>query len=409
MVPRPSTLALTAALAGFTAASPVQPRPGYFTAHQVANPNFVAHGPRQLAKSYLKHGIPLPEGLAHTIAELDAARRAKRNSGSVETVPEEADSQYLTTVYIGTPLQPLNLDFDSGSDRLWVFSTLLPPELQCGNQPLYDPWKSITGTELLGGNWSITYADLSGADGALYYDIVTVGGISFPKQAVGAATNITYIPCDSNKRGFMGLSISKINPDKPEKNTWFDNVAKSLDAPVWTADLKYQAPGSFDFGRVDTSKYTGNITFVPVDARDGLWKFNMSGWAVGDKPFVSANITTVADTGTTLAIMPDIAVKAYYDIVPTAFFSPLINTYIFSCNITPPDFHIGVGDGRVTIPGQYVNYAPLSIPGNYCMGSIVSDRGTDNSIFGDIALKSAFVVFDATPGNEKLGFASKKV
>lgn len=57
------------------------------------------------------------------------------------------------------------------------------------------------------------------------------------------------------------------------------------------------------------------------------------------------------------------------------------------------------------VPGSYLNYAPADNQGN-CFGGLQPDTGFGFSIFGDVFLKSQFVVFNgASPPT--LGFAAK--
>ena len=51
---------------------------------------------------------------------------ATGNSGDVPADDVQDDSEYLAAVSIGTPAQTLNLDFDTGSSDLWVWSTEIP-------------------------------------------------------------------------------------------------------------------------------------------------------------------------------------------------------------------------------------------------------------------------------------------
>lgn len=245
MVPQPSTIAIVATLAGLASASPVQPKIGTFSVSQVSNLNFKPHGPSQLAKTYAKYGAALPAGLARHMADLDAVRLSARTSGSAPAKPEQYDIQYLTPVQIGTPPQTLNLDFDSGSSDLWVFSTETPSNSVMG-QAQYDPKKSSTSKKVDGASWKITYGDKSSSSGTVYHDSVTVGGVTVKGQAVEAADTVsTQFTRDANNDGLLGLAFSSINTVQPKQElTWFDNAAKSLDKAVWTADLKYHK-GSF--------------------------------------------------------------------------------------------------------------------------------------------------------------------
>ena len=61
------------------------------------------------------------------------------------------------------------------------------------------------------------------------------------------------------------------------------------------------------------------------------------------------------------------------------------------------------------VPGDYVNYAPVSDGSATCFGGVQSDEGVGFSIFGDVFLKSQFVVFEDASGGPRLGFAAKEL
>ncbi|KAI0411688.1 secreted aspartic proteinase precursor [Xylaria grammica] len=411
MVPQPNTFALVAALAGFASASPVQqPKVGAFSLAQVANANFKPHGPSQLAKALLKYGAAMPDGLARNMADRDAARIAARSSGSALADPEQNDIQYLTPIQIGTPPQTLNVDVDSGSSDLWVFSSETPEDSVQG-QALYDPSKSSTSEEVQGASWQISYGDQSSSGGVVYRDTVAVGDVSIKGQAVEVATTVSaQFTRDASNDGLLGLAFSSLNTVSPQQElTWFDNAAKVLDHPVWTADLKYHAAGTYDFGVIDKSKYAGKITYVNANSSEGFWMFDMSGYSVGNSTFKTAQFQGIADTGTTLALLPDQVVRDYYRSVRGAKLDYFQGGYVFPCSARPPNFVLGIGPTRLTIPGTYINYAPIDSFGRTCFGGIQSDDGIGFSIIGDVALKAAFVVFDATPDQPRLGWASKRL
>jgi aspergillopepsin I len=304
----------------------------------------------------------------------------------------------------------LSLDFDTGSSDLWVFSSETPWGSVNG-QATYNPFLSNTSTKIPNAKWSISYGDGSASSGDVYTDKVTVGGLTVSKQAVEAAQTVSAsFTSDSNNDGLLGLAFSSINTVTPNRQkTFFDNAKAALDAPLFTADLKHGVAGSYNFGFIDQAAYTGDITYTPVDSSQGFWKFSASGYSIGTGNFSSTEISGIADTGTTLLLLPASIVKAYYAKVSGARYDSNQAGYVFSCAATLPDFTFGVGNAKITIPGSYINFAPVDGSDGtdtQCYGGIQEDTGIGFAVYGDIALKAAFVVFDG--GNTtRLGWASK--
>ncbi|KAI1270726.1 aspartic peptidase domain-containing protein [Xylariaceae sp. FL1019] len=399
-----TTYALTAAaLAGLAVAQPVKTYSGSFSVHQVRNNNYRAHGPSAMAKAYLKFGAPLPEHLSKYVKVPKTYRRDNTTggSGSETTTPVGPyDIEYLTPVSIGTPAQTLNLDFDTGSSDLWVFSTETDASSVQNNQVLYDPSKSSTSKEVSGSTWMISYGDGSTSSGNVYTDTVNVGGVTVSGQVVESAKTVSDSFATGDSDGLLGLAMSSINTVTPTPaKTWFDNAISGLDVAAFTADLKYHTAGTYDFGVVDDSKYTGELSYVDVDDSQGFWNF---------KAEVDGTSTEgIADTGTTLLLIDDEIVTSYYSQVDGAKNSQADGGYVFSCDATLPDFTFTAGDATITIPGEYINYAPADEAGTSCYGGIQSSADIGINIFGDVALKAAFVVFDLSTGSPRLGWANK--
>ena len=159
-----------------------------------------------------------------------------------------------------------------------------------------------------------------------------------------------------------------------------------------------------------------------INNANGFWEFTGAGYAVGSGAFKSSSIDTIADTGTTLLLMDDSIVSAYYAGVSGASYDSSQGGYTFPCSATLPSFTLGIGSYKSVIPGTYMNYSPatgsckssaLPLPTITsltstllaCFGGLQSNTGIGFSIYGDIWLKSQFVVFDS--GNTQLGVAPK--
>jgi len=373
-----------------------------FKVEQVATGNKQVHAlPIAMMNTYAKYakiGAVAPP-------QVKAAAQAAAQSGAVSAYSQGGDEQYLCPVNVGGTT--MNLDFDTGSSDLWVFSKYLPSSQQSGHD-IYSP--SSSASRLSGETWNITYGDGSGAAGIVFADKVVVGSVTATRQAVEAATSISaQFAQDSSNDGLLGLAFSSINTVEPDQqNTFFDTVKSSLAKPLFAANLRKGATGSYDFGYLDTSAYSGSITYVNVDNSQGFWGFTAGGYSVGSATPGSTNIgSAIADTGTTLLYIPASAAKAYYAKVSGSQNSNTYGGYVAPCNSNWPAFNVKIGGTTFSVPGSYINYAQVSDGSSTCYGGIQSNTGIGLTIFGDIFLKSKYVVFDESTSTPRLGFANQ--
>ncbi|KAK0732040.1 penicillopepsin [Lasiosphaeris hirsuta] len=411
-----------------------------FRVDRVRNANFKGHnGPKQLAKAYRKYSMPLPQGLLdalrsqqnNTVEAESAQTKAKggpgsmvpfhrppcaacnnENStaqasnttgvGSVTTTPEQGDVEYLSPVTIGG--QTINLDFDSGSSDLWVFNAQLDGDATSGHK-VYDPTKSDTFQMLQGASFSIKYGDESGAAGNVGTDTVEIGGVTVTRQAVEMATTVSSSFVDDiPNNGLVGLAFSQLNTVKPQQQkTFFDNVLPSLAEPVFTADLRPHAVGAYEFGRIDTSKFVGDMAWIPVNTSDGFWQFATSGFSVGSPDGLTSVPTTqaIADTGTTLMLVSQEVADGYYSQVKGAKNDEEAGGVTIPCDAELPDLFVDVGGVYTArVKGEDIRFAPMQ--GNTCFGG-VQPTTSPLQIWGDVFFKSQFVAFNG--GNNSLGMA----
>ncbi|KAK8016186.1 endothiapepsin [Apiospora rasikravindrae] len=317
-------------------------------------------------------------------------------TGEVAALPELFDSEYLCPVQIGTPPQTLNLDFDTGSSDLWVFSSETPK------------------SQVNGPSWGISYGDGSSSSGNVYTDTVTIGGVTVKDQAIESARQVSnQFTQRASTDGLLGLAFSSLNTVRPsQQKTFFDSALNGLAMPVFTANLKKGEAGNYNFGFIDRTEFTGDIAFFPVNSTTGFWQFDASGFAIADGTPVSSPHAAIADTGTTLLLVPANIASAYYAKVPGATNDATAGGYTFPCSTSssPPSFTAVIGDYSAVIPGDFIKYAPVD--GNSfeaattCFGGIqeVPD-GFPFAIYGDIFLKAQFVVFHGA--NQQVGFAAK--
>ncbi|KAI1761804.1 eukaryotic aspartyl protease [Hypoxylon sp. FL1150] len=400
-----------------------------FKVDQVPNMKFSGQrkgrGPVAIARAYLKYGAAIPDSLLLTIQQLLGELGLAGNTGGtvgnntdteddsqgeVAATPLAHDREYLTPVEIGTPPQTLNLDFDTGSSDLWVYSSETPAG-QVDGQDVWEIARSSTARLQPGSAWAISYGDGSSASGNVYLDVVSIGGVTVQDQAVESATNVSLSFTEhSDIDGLLGLASGNINTVSPDKQkTFFENALTDLAYPLFTANLRKAEPGNYNFGFIDTSEFTGDITYVPVNASNGLWQFASDGFKVGSSgSAVSAPHQAIADTGTTLLILPQEIADAYYAQVAGAVNDVSgAGGYVFPCAATLPDYTAVIGGSyEAVIPGEFINFNPVDDAATTCFGGIqAAPANQDFAIYGDIFLKAQFVVFYG--GNQELGFASK--
>ena len=253
------TLAAILAAAGLGSALPptkigttVDFESGRASLKQVRNPILSSdshfNGALSIYRTYLKYGAPVPDHLVKAVQHIAnenaaALRKEKRGKGTAAAIPiDEVDIAWVTPVTIGTPPQLLNLDFDTGSSDLWVFSSHLPSNMVRG-QALYAPPKSSTSKLLANHTWSITYGDGSRSSGNVYTDNFTVGGLEVTNQAVECATAVSaQFVQEQHMDGLLGLGFGNLNTVAPKKQmTFFDNIKSKLDSPVFAVDFKHHA------------------------------------------------------------------------------------------------------------------------------------------------------------------------
>ncbi|XXG95222.1 hypothetical protein Hte_001482 [Hypoxylon texense] len=426
-----SNLVLLFGLLALASASParIQKR-GVYKVERVPNPNYTGrNGPRALLKTLRKYRMPIPAALTSAASQSNemiskrqnrrkgkghkqkggaaagaaggATAAATNGTGSVTATPEANDVEYLAPVTIGG--QTLNLDFDSGSSDLWVFNSQLSNKATTGHT-IYDPTQSNTFALMQGASFEISYGDGSGAAGNVGTDTVDIGGATVTAQAVELATAVSQsFVQDPNNNGLLGLAFSTINTVQPQQQkTFFDNVMSSLAEPLFTADLRAQAVGAYEFGQVDTSKFTGAMTWVPINNTQGFWQFTSESFAVdgGAAQTSTAGAQAIADTGTTLMLADAAVASAYYAQVDGAVDDQTQGGFTFPCDATLPDLQIDVGGTMATVKGTDINFA--QVDDATCFGGLQATTA-GLQIYGDIFFKSNFVAFNG--GNNSLGFA----
>ncbi|OAA67621.1 candidapepsin-4 precursor [Cordyceps fumosorosea ARSEF 2679] len=263
-------------------------------------------------------------------AELSDILKVHRRSGDpivdLQAINNVTGGGYYADLGIGTPQQVLTFHLDTGSSDTWVnlkgndFCRNGRPELglppSCMKQ--FDPTASSTYQTAIRGGFKISYLDGSTASGDYFNDTVTVGNnFTITQQQLGLART------SGSATGLMGLGMSVGVAARKEYPTVIDNLVSHgvIETAAFSLylDSITESHGSFLFGGIDTKKYIGDLTTLPLVADDIHGSENVTSYAVNLLGVSADGITipslktkAILDTGATLVLLPGRIVKPIY-------------------------------------------------------------------------------------------------
>lgn len=326
-------------------------------------------------------------------------------------VPAESiqnDMEYVVPVKIGTPGVTVNLDFDTGSSDLWLWSSeLANANKYSKTHTIYNPSKSSTAKHA-SGTWNISYGDGSSASGDVYTDVVAVAGVSIPNQAVECAKKLSSsFLSDGGNDGLLGLAWPAINTVTPTPvKTPVESMIeqKLIDQPLFTVKLGHGTePGFYSFGFIDETVTSSPIAYTSVDNSQGFWQVSSTSYSINGKTIERSGNTTILDTGTTLLLVDDTVLKTIYDSIEGATYDDQQGGWKYPSSATVPDVSFAVGDTLYKLNAADFGYGPAD--DGYTLGGIQSRGDLDFDIFGDVFLKSVYVVFNQ--GEQTVGLAQR--
>ena len=332
-----------------------------------------------------------------------------------EPVPAEDqqyDTEYLSPVTIGTPGTIFNLDFDTGSSDLWLWSTELDASVVTTGHHVFDPKVSSTFEETPNSTWLIRYGDGSTASGSVGTDYVKIGGLTVKNQVIELAQQLSPFLIQNVADGLLGLAFGTRNTvTPPPVKTPIENMIAQKDIPkdmeLFTAylgswrDVNDSDKGAsfYTFGFIDKEALGGQIPYyTPIDNSQGLWQFASTTAMVGDRGIERTDNTAVADTGSTLALVDDALCEAIYNAIPGGRYAEEIQGYIFPSNTTVdqlPVVSFAVGDQLFAVQKEDLAFTDAGQGMTY--GGIQSRGSLSFDVLGDTFLKGVYAVSISSP------------
>ncbi|EUC54550.1 aspartic protease, partial [Rhizoctonia solani AG-3 Rhs1AP] len=352
-----------------------------------------------------KDGMVVPEALAretyrgakrysgiNTAGQLKSSNSLfKRQNMRLKNVGSEANSAlWAGAIEIGEPPQRFQVEFDTGSSDLWVFSSTCVAQ-GCSSDNKYDASQSSSGKRR-GRTFSTQYAHYAGISGPVYADTVTVAGLSAEGQLFSSINRIRGTDEYYDTDGLMGLAFRPIS--QLEAPTFIDTLLSQgkISKPIFSMRLASDAGSEIYIGGSNPSKYTGEITYVPVESQS-YWAVNGSASANGQEGYKGK---MTIDSGSQIIFGPLDSVKDWWSKGPGYF--------TFPCN-NAPSVSLKFNGREFPIPADRMNLGFL--PNNYsaCVGAIAAARTPENAwLVGSSFLSTVYTVFDAS--ESRVGFAT---
>jgi hypothetical protein len=311
------------------------------------------------------------------------------------------NAQYYGSILVGSPGQNFTVIFDTGSSNLWVPSAKCT---DCGSHPKYDNSKSSSYVSN-GTVFAIQYGS-GPVSGFVSQDNVTVGDLVVKNQLFAEVTEVKGLGLAyalGKFDGILGLAFPSIsvNHIPPVFESMYQQGL--LDQNLFSFDLGKAdgQPGELVIGGIDTSKYTGQLTYVPL-SNETYWALALDGVFVGGSSITTAH-RVIIDSGTSLLAGPTKDVEALAAKVGAkkSWINPQEYTVPCSSISSLPKIEFKFGGQTFELAGSdYVINA-----GIMCLFGVVGIDVPAEPLWiaGDIFMRKYYTVFDY--GNRQMGFA----
>jgi len=344
----------------------------------------------------------------------DPLRRDQlRRRGTVRADLDNDGVLYYVNFTLGTPPQNLRAALDTGSSDLWVNT---PDSDLCMSQgnPCSDSGtfssSSSSSFTALDTSFLVKYGDGTKASGKYATDTLTIGnttvtqfqfGVSSVSTSSDAVFGIGYPRLESQ------VQVADLQPydNLPAKLLSSGTIASGAYS-LWLNDLD-ASTGSVLFGGVDTAKFTGTLTSLPIQSNAGVYdqimitltSMTFNGSALAD----GLAHAVLLDSGTSLTYLPDTIVTKLYTLTSAQYDSSSGGAYVpcslagsglsVSFNFSSTVISVGMDELVISMSDPNGNSPQYEDGTPACLFGILP-AGGGSVIMGDTFLRSAYVVID---------------
>ncbi|KAK3830526.1 MAG: aspartic peptidase domain-containing protein [Linnemannia elongata] len=342
-------------------------------------------------------------------------KRYLHKRGIISTSPltsVSGDIIYSVPLGLGTPAQQFNLAIDTGSPITWVVAKSCISSI-CSNVSHRFDCAASSSCQQTSTPFNISYVDSSKVAGSYISEQYTLGKLSF-EGAVGLVSDDSSA-MGATVDGIMGLWYYPQGSDVPILNV-LKNTSALIQPQigVWLkgSGSEANAPGGeITFGGADTSKYSGNISYVNC-AGDSPWTIPVGGMTVNGKTIDTSGAMATLDTGTSLMLVSQTVSDAINGAIPGALKDPK-DGWFLPCKGNYP-ITITFGTRQITIPYSSLAVQDQTATTNdgstVCLSAAMYPTGDTASIsdwlLGDAFLKNVYTVFDFSTTKGRIGIAS---
>lgn len=313
----------------------------------------------------------------------------KRNFTVENLVPlENVFLLFKGKILLGSSNKESSVIFDTGSCQMWV------KDYDTASSTLFSTRNEKAPV--------LSYLDKTRVEGIFVQDSVAIGNVTIPNLKFEIAKNISLQSDGSDTTfGIIGLC----HQSNSNTENFVDSAFRLgyISEKIASFSISKNADSAIvSFGSVDTTKFNGNMAWIPVDTSSIYWQTNLVSAISNDNSLTwNGNIKAVFDTGTSLLILPkdlSMAINNLFKFTLQSVQSS--NLYYGKCPLNYPEtIQLSFSGTSLTIFSRNLLYGD----GTTCFSSVV-DGDANVAIIGNGILRNFYTAFNYN--NHSVGFAT---